>query len=98
VIVFSKSYCPYCARTKALFQRITEEEPFTNILVKVLELDQTAHGSLVQQALLERTEQRTVPNVFVGGRHVGGSDITHSMAASGQLQEMLSSIETTTEL
>jgi glutaredoxin 3 len=98
VIVFSKSYCPYCARTKALFEKITEEEPFSNVLVKVLELDQTVHGSLIQQALLERTNQRTVPNVFVGGRHVGGSDDTHSMAASGQLQEMLSSLESTKEL
>ncbi len=67
-------------------------------MVKVLELDQTGHGSLIQQALMERTNQRTVPNVFVGGNHVGGNDDTHALAASGQLQEMLTSIDSSEEL
>lgn len=31
-------------------------------------------GSKIQAALLEWTKQRTVPNVFIGGEHIGGCD------------------------
>ena len=99
--MFSKSYCPYCARTKALFKQLTEEsspEFVADVTVNVFELDLAEQGSVVQNALLERTGQRTVPNVFVAGQHVGGNDDTHALAASGKLKEMLEGIVSSKEL
>ena len=56
-------------------------------------LSQAAHpgeeGAKLQDALLEVTGQRTVPNVFIGGKHLGGNDDTQKAAASGALAEML---------
>ena len=46
-------------------------------------------GVELQNALLEMTGQRSVPNVFVKGQHVGGNDDTQAAARSGKLQEML---------
>jgi glutaredoxin 3 len=43
----------------------------------------------VQDELEMLTGQRTVPNVFIGGVHLGGNDDTQNAAASGKLQEML---------
>ena len=53
------------------------------------QLNEIDGGADVQAALLELTGQRTVPNVFVKGQHLGGNDDTQKAAADGRLQEML---------
>jgi len=82
VVVFSKSRCPFCMATKQLFNDM-------DIDYTLHELDQMPDGYEVQQALAELTGQRTVPNVFINGQHVGGNDDTQAAASSGELQEML---------
>lgn len=82
VVVYSKSWCPFCQKTKALFDGLGVE-------YTAVELDQRDDGADVQEALLGMTEQRTVPNVFVGGKHLGGNDDTQKAAASGKLKELL---------
>merc|ERR1719440_594 len=82
VVIYSKSWCPYCTECKALFDEMSQ--PYTAI-----ELDQREDGGELQAALLEMTQQRTVPNVFVGGQHVGGNDDTQQAARSGKLAALL---------
>eukprot|EP00698_Gefionella_okellyi_P005083 TRINITY_DN14670_c0_g1_i1.p1 TRINITY_DN14670_c0_g1~~TRINITY_DN14670_c0_g1_i1.p1 ORF type:complete len:131 (-),score=29.98 TRINITY_DN14670_c0_g1_i1:60-452(-) len=82
VVVYSKSYCPYCKRTKALFQQL-------GVNAVVTELDLAPNGIEIQQTLLEITGQRTVPNVFIGGKHIGGADATAALHATGQLRARL---------
>ncbi|KAI0562578.1 glutaredoxin [Gracilaria domingensis] len=67
VMVFSASYCPYCMRVKSLFADL-------NVDHTVWELDERDDGDDIKGFLLEKTGQRTVPNVFVKGSHVGGCD------------------------
>ena len=43
---------------------------------EIVELDQRADGHELQRTLAEMTGRRTVPNVFIGGSSVGGSDDT----------------------
>mmetsp|Transcript_34072 Transcript_34072/g.50571 ORF Transcript_34072/g.50571 Transcript_34072/m.50571 type:complete len:154 (+) Transcript_34072:95-556(+) len=82
VVVFSKSFCPFCKKTKKLF---------TNLKVDatVYELNEMDDGGEIQDALEAMTGQRTVPNVFIKGKHLGGNDATQAAAKSGELQEML---------
>lgn len=82
VVVFSKSYCPFCTSTKQLFSNMS-------IDAKVIELDQIDNGAEIQSALLDMSGQRTVPNVFVKGKHLGGNDDTQAAARSGKLEEMM---------
>ena len=82
VVVFSKSYCPSCTKTKTLFKEI-------NVNAKIFELDLMSDGDVYQSELQKMTNQRTVPNVFVKGKHVGGNDDTQKARASGKLAEML---------
>lgn len=56
---------------------------------KVFELDKMGNGRDIQATLVRMTGQRTVPNVWVKGKHLGGNDDTQAAAASGKLQEML---------
>lgn len=48
-----------------------------------------ADGSALQAALHDWTGQRTVPNVFIGGKHVGGCDDTVRLHQEGKLVPML---------
>lgn len=47
------------------------------------------NGAEIQSALLDISGQRTVPNVFIKGKHLGGNDDTQAAARSGKLEEML---------
>ena len=82
VVIYSKSWCPYCAQCKALFDDLSV--PYVAV-----ELDQRDDGEQLQAALLELTQQRTVPNVFVAGQHVGGNDDTQQASQSGKLATLL---------
>jgi len=67
VMVFSKTHCPYCKKAK---EEIKKLDPSFGLM----ELDEVKDGADVQAALLDMTGQRTVPNIFVNGKHVGGCD------------------------
>jgi glutaredoxin 3 len=83
VVIFSKSYCPYCSATKKLFGRMKLDD------MVVIELDRDPRGADIQHELQRLTGQRTVPNVFVNGTHLGGNSDAQAAAQNGKLQEML---------
>ncbi|CAL8133441.1 unnamed protein product [Orchesella dallaii] len=71
VIVFSKTTCPYCTKVKNLLTDL-------DVQFKAVELDTLAgdEGAKWQEALHAKSGQRTVPNVFIRGQHIGGcSDV-----------------------
>ncbi|KAJ1389858.1 Thioredoxin-like superfamily [Sesbania bispinosa] len=82
ITIFSKSYCPYCLRAKRVFAELNEK-PF------VVELDLRDDGYQIQSVLLDLIGRRTVPQVFVNGKHIGGSDDLNAAVQSGQLQKLL---------
>ncbi|KAJ4831493.1 hypothetical protein Tsubulata_004724 [Turnera subulata] len=82
VVVFSKSYCPFCVSVKKLLDQLGAN-------YKTVELDLEGDGSEIQAALAEWTGQRTVPNVFIGGKHIGGCDSTTGMHKEGKLVPLL---------
>lgn len=82
VTVFSKSYCPYCNQTKTLLNKIGQE-------FYVQELDTDSNGSVIQKGLQEITGQRTVPNIFINGKHIGGNSDLQQLFSSGELKTLL---------
>lgn len=84
IAVFSKSYCPYCMRAKALLVSTGKSiEGFQQ--PKILELDEMSEGESIQQYLFEKTGQRTVPSIFIGGKHIGGSSELSEVAGRNAL-------------
>lgn len=83
ITIFSKSYCPYCLRTKRIFSELNEQ-PF------VVELDLREDGYQIQNVLLDLVGRGTVPQVFVNGKHIGGSDDLQNAVENGELQKYLS--------
>ncbi|KAF8273831.1 thioredoxin-like protein [Lactarius quietus] len=84
VVIFSKSYCPYCTRAKDLFATV-----FPDVEVKVLELDTRDDGSEIQGYLLQLTEQRTVPNIFINQKHIGGNDNLQALQKTDGVRALL---------
>ncbi|MCL7032101.1 hypothetical protein MKW94_029862 [Papaver nudicaule] len=82
VVVYSKSYCPFCVQVKQLLSQLGAS-------FKAIELDKESDGSETQSALAQWTGQRTVPNVFIGGNHIGGCDSTTGMHKAGKLVPLL---------
>lgn len=74
----------YCTSTKQLFNNLGAD-----VQVSTHELDRMGEGSAIQNQLAAMTGQRSVPNVFVNGQHVGGNDDTQAAHRNGNLAKML---------
>ena len=84
VVIFSKSYCPYCRAVKKIFaEEYPEETPF------VVELDEREDMGRMQDAMQRLYGTRTVPQVFVRSQRIGGSDDTINAHVSGKLRVFL---------
>jgi len=82
VMVFSKTTCPFCAKIKDLFEGL-------KIQIGVLELNEVDNGAEIQAALLEKTGQKTVPNVFINGQHIGGCSDTLKLHENNELLPLI---------
>ncbi|KAG6443264.1 glutaredoxin-C4 [Manduca sexta] len=82
VVVFSKSYCPYCKMAKDVFSKVKQP-------IKVYELNERDDGDAIQDNLAQITGFRTVPQVFINGNCVGGGSDVKALYSSGKLEPML---------
>ena len=79
ILIYSTGMCPYCVRAKMLLQRkgMSWQE-------KRIDLDHGLAGEMLQ-----RSNRRTVPQIFIDGHHVGGYDDMAELDAAGELDVML---------
>jgi glutaredoxin 3 len=79
VVMYTKSWCPYCERARALLTRKG---------VAFSEIDIEAQPEQ-REEMIRRGGQYTVPQIFIGERHVGGSDDLYALDAAGELDALL---------
>ena len=80
VTIYTTSWCPYCKAAKALLTRKS---------VAFTEIDVDGKPEL-RQAMTARAGGRTsVPQIFIGATHVGGSDELHDIDRNGRLDVLL---------
>ncbi len=80
VELFTKGYCPYCKRAKALLGQKGIE--FTDF-----EIDEKPE---LRPTMIERANGRTsVPQIFIGETHVGGCDELFALESAGKLDALL---------
>jgi|GEM_PF-924403 len=82
VMVYSKSYCPYCDMAKKLLET-------NGIEYEAVEINTVTNSLVVQAILFNLTGQKTVPNIFIGGKHIGGNSEIQQLAKSGTLKTIL---------
>jgi glutaredoxin 3 len=81
ITIYTTPYCPYCHAAKALLKR--KGVAFEEIDVQ--------DPDLRQQMMVRSNGRRTVPQIFIGDQHVGGSDDMHELDRRGALDPMLRS-------
>lgn len=80
VVIYTKFGCGYCLRAKRLLDAKG---------VKYVEHDITLGGPRRDEMLARAPLARTVPQIFIGEAHVGGSDDLHALDRSGRLDALL---------
>lgn len=80
VKVYSTTFCPYCVRAKQLLER--KGVAFTEI-----NLDQEAPE--VRVDLTQKTNHRTVPQIFINDQFIGGFDQLYALEKDGKLNDLL---------
>lgn len=91
VMVFAKSYCPHCRMTRSLLEK-TKKESKDPLDLEIIDLDKLpgSDGPMIQSHLLEISGQRTVPNIFINKKHMGGNSELHQLNTLGKLKSILS--------
>ena len=86
VLVYVSRYCGWCTRALALLEAKGVEP-------EVISVDTDRE---LRSEMEERSGRRTVPQVFVGDRHVGGYDDLRALDTAGQLDALLRDERATT--
>jgi glutaredoxin 3 len=80
VDIYTTRFCPYCSAAKALLKRKG---------VSYSEIDLSNEFGR-RKEMIQRTNGRmTVPQIFIGTKHVGGSDELHALERAGRLDPLL---------
>jgi glutaredoxin 3 len=82
VIVYSQPFCGYCSAAKRLLEG--KGAAFT-------EIDVMAEAGRRSEMIERSGGRRTVPQIFIDGRHVGGYDDLSALDRSGELDRLLAS-------
>jgi glutaredoxin 3 len=80
VEIYTKFMCPYCARALALLERKG---------VQIEEFDVTMGGPKKAEMVERSGGRMTMPQIFIDGHHVGGSDDLAALETAGKLDALL---------
>lgn len=78
--IYTKAFCGYCARAKSLLDSKGADYE---------EFDITMGGPKRQEMLARAPGRTTVPQIFIDGRHIGGSDDLAALERAGKLDPLL---------
>ncbi|HTJ09087.1 MAG TPA: glutaredoxin 3 [Candidatus Binataceae bacterium] len=81
VEVYTTAYCPYCTRAKSLLKSKG---------VAFEEIDVSGNSTLREKMIELSGGRRTVPEIFINGKIVGGYDELRALEAEGRLDPLLS--------
>lgn len=83
VLMYTTAVCPYCVRAKQLLTA----RGVTSIDEVRVDLDPERRDEMMQ-----KTQRRTVPQIYIGETHVGGCDDLYALDAAGKLMPLLESL------
>ena len=80
VTIYATTFCPYCVRAKQLLER-------KGVAYKEINLSNEAPEVRVE--LMQRTNHRTVPQIFIKDQFIGGFDQLYALEREGKLDSLL---------
>jgi glutaredoxin 3 len=82
VVIYLTGWCPYCERARALLSR-------KGLAVREIDVEDDPK---LREEMIARSGRRTVPQIFVGEKHVGGCDDLLALDASGELDRLIQGV------
>jgi len=82
ITIYVTGWCPYCQRAKALLNS-------KQLVFSEIDVDEDPK---LRQEMTARSGRRTVPQIFIGERHVGGCDDLYALESKGELDQLVSNI------
>ena len=79
IVVYSSAVCPYCDRAKALLDR-------KGFAYQEIRVDLDEHKRI---EMMERSGRRTVPQIFINGKSIGGCDDLYALEQQGLLDKLI---------
>jgi glutaredoxin 3 len=79
VVMYTTNWCPYCERARKLLARKSVE--FSEVDIEA--------APEKRAEMMQKSGRRTVPQIFIGDTHVGGSDDLHDLEDAGKLDALL---------
>lgn len=79
VLIYTKGYCPYCIRAKALLEQ-------KKVAFHEIRIDE--HPEL-RDEMISKSGGHTVPQIFINGQPIGGCDDLHALDEQGTLNQLL---------
>lgn len=79
VVIYTTRFCPFCIRAKMLLQ--SKGAAFQEIAVD--------YEPELRQEMMQKSGRHTVPQIWIGEKHVGGCDDLYALERAGQLDVML---------
>ncbi|UJP04807.1 MAG: glutaredoxin 3 [Nitrosomonas sp.] len=80
IMMYTTGFCPYCKMAESLLQAKGVRE------IEKIRVDLEPERRI---EMMERTGRRTVPQIYIGERHVGGFDDLSSLERRGELTPLL---------
>jgi glutaredoxin 3 len=80
ILMYATGYCPYCTNA----ERFLKAKGVENIEKVRIDVD-----PLRRREMMERTGRRTVPQIYIGERHIGGYDDLVALDREGELDPLL---------
>jgi glutaredoxin 3 len=80
IVMYTTAVCPYCNAAKSLLARKGQSQ------IQEIRVDQQPE---LRDEMIQRTQRRTVPQIFINGTHVGGHDDMVALDRAGKLDPLL---------
>ncbi len=87
VVLFALEWCEFCWSLRKMFAEY--EIPYRSIDLDSVEYQQDNKGGKIRKAIEQRTGLKTIPQVYVGGEHLGGASETFDACKDGSLATLL---------
>ena len=79
VTLYMSDWCPYCQRARGLLTK-------KNVIFTEINIEDAAN---FREEMIARSNRNTVPQIFIGDKHVGGCDDLFELDRSGELDRLI---------
>jgi len=87
IILFALEWCEFCWSVRKLFARL--DIPYTALDLDSVRFQENDLGGKIRAVLLDQIGSPTIPQIYIGGKHIGGATDLFATYSSGDLNEML---------